>query len=157
MPADIVKAIDGGGADASQIAWATLLKTLSQVGTYESVVFDDALVHAVVDTMGGWMRLGELTDDDLKIMSHQFFKTYQGLRNKAGGITGAYPAVLIGIIEAYARGGGHKIAPPKLIGDATKALAVIANGNYAHTLQVTNAGQMAQVVLKNMTIGVKAA
>ena len=52
-PADIVKFIDGTGQTRGLEAWSKLDYAIRTVGPYSSVVFDDAIIHAVVTDMCG--------------------------------------------------------------------------------------------------------
>src|SRR3990167_6621691 len=44
-------------ADATALAWATLRKAISSVGSYRSVEFEDAAIAATVEALGGWLEL----------------------------------------------------------------------------------------------------
>ena len=61
--ADIKKMISGGTQDRALSAWSKVDRAIRCVGTYESVVFDDALIHRVLQDMGGWVSLGTKSED----------------------------------------------------------------------------------------------
>jgi hypothetical protein len=56
-PADIVKLTGGGTADRALVAWTKFDQAVKHVGSWDSVVFDDAIIHQVADDMGGWSAL----------------------------------------------------------------------------------------------------
>jgi hypothetical protein len=56
-PADIIRAIDGTSGDRSLLAWGKVMDAMRAVGAYNSVAFDDPVIHAVVSDMGGWPKL----------------------------------------------------------------------------------------------------
>jgi hypothetical protein len=52
-PADLVKLIMGGSADQAYLAWSKVRRAIQTIGSYQSIVFDDANIHAVIHDMGG--------------------------------------------------------------------------------------------------------
>src|SRR4051812_33964548 len=63
-PADIHKMLQGSTQDAALIAWAKVDRAMREVGPYQSVVFEDALIHRVLFEMGDWPALGSKTEGD---------------------------------------------------------------------------------------------
>lgn len=118
-PADIIKHIDGGGEDRALLAWAIVDKSIRRVGQYvDGLVFDDPIIHAVVDDMGGWTHLCNIqTEDDLHFQGIEFSKRYRAYTLSQHL---EYPAMLRGISEQN--------KPPILIGDREKAKLVLQNG-----------------------------
>lgn len=55
--ADIIRMLQGSSQDAAFSAWSKVDKAVRQVGPYDSVVFDDPLIHKVLHDMGGWMGI----------------------------------------------------------------------------------------------------
>lgn len=122
-PADVVRAIEGGSDDAALQAWSKVDRAIRRVGTYATVVFDDPLIHYCIASIGGWIKLGTLTEDDWKYQRQPFVTLYRGARMRGA----AYPSKLIGIAEA--ENGARHPAAPVLIGDPQKALTVLAGGS----------------------------
>lgn len=118
-PADIVKHIDGSGTDRGMMAWSKVDKSVRRVGQYvDAVVFDDPIIHAVIDDMGGWPHLcNQQTEEDLKFKGIEFGKRYRAYTLSQ---SMEYPAMLHGISEQG--------RPPVLIGDKEKARAVLERG-----------------------------
>jgi len=124
--ADIIKMLQGSSLDSALNAWAKVDRALRQVGPYETVVFDDPLIHRVLHDMGGWMMLGQKTDDEWPFVAREFEQRYRGFKSRNERFE--YPAKLIGVSEAHNSKEGHKTAQPMLIGDATQAKAVMLAG-----------------------------
>ncbi len=124
--ADIIKMLRGSTLDSALNAWAKVDKAVRRVGPYESVAFDDPIIHRVLHDMGGWISLGEKSDDEWPFVAREFENRYRGFASL--GVAIEYPAKLIGLSEAHNAKGGFKVAAPMLIGDSTRAQAVIAKG-----------------------------
>jgi hypothetical protein len=116
----------GSSQDSAFSAWTKVDKAVRQVGPYESVVFDDPLIHKVLHDMGGWLLLCEKDDDAWPFVAKEFETRYRGFKARSERVE--YPAKLIGIFEAENSKNGKSVAPPMLIGDANKAQEVLALG-----------------------------
>lgn len=81
--ADIVKMLSGTTGDAALIAWAKVDKAVRAVGTYSDVVFDDPIIHRVLQDMGGWVMLGTKTDHDWQFVAKEFETRYRGYKIRA--------------------------------------------------------------------------
>lgn len=125
--ADIIRMMQGSSMDSALSAWSKVDRALRQVGPYESVVFDDPIIHRVLHDMGGWLSLGTKTEDEWPFVAKEFENRYRGFKSRNERVE--YPSKLIGIFEANNSSEGHKIAAPILIGDATKAHEVLALGS----------------------------
>lgn len=125
-----------GNSDAqADAAWAKVHHAVGSVGGYESVVFDDALIHAVIGMMGGWIRFcTQETHDALDWMGKDFRRIYKGLLNNP---LPDYPRVLVGIAETHNSAHGFEVAPPKLYGRRDKALLVYNSGSDKPMLPVS--------------------
>jgi len=124
-PADIRRLLEGSGQDRALSAWTKIEKAITDIGSYESVVFDDALIHAVLEDMGGWISLCNTTTAQLKFSSIEFQKRYQGFLNFP---PKRHPKVLKGRIEAQNAQSGYAVPSPKLIGDEGLARLVMSTG-----------------------------
>ena len=132
-PGDIILWIDGGMEDRSQLAWAKVERAVRVVGPYQSVAFDDAVIHAVIEQMGGWPKLCSHPDSrELKFAGIQFTKLYRANRN-----TKDFPAKLSGIADSENQLRGSKASAPVLIGDSNQAKQVLANGSENARIGVT--------------------
>lgn len=124
--ADIIRMMQGTSLDSALSAWSKVDSAVRRVGPYESVVFDDAIIHRVLHDMGGWSVMGTKTDDEWPFVAKEFENRYRGFKSRNERIE--YPAKLIGLTEAHNSREGHKIEPPVMIGDASKATAVLQLG-----------------------------
>lgn len=125
-PADIVKQLHGTHGDRSLVAWGKVFGAMGSVGAYKSVVFDDAVIHAVIDDLGGWVKVCRTDNEELPFMQKRFcdtYKAYSGRRDLK------YPAQLVGEHDqTNAKFGRQSVNGPILIGDAQKALAIRDGG-----------------------------
>lgn len=125
-PADVVRMLQGGTQDSAMVAWAKVDRAVRHVGTYQSVVFDDALIHRVLHDMGGWVLLGNKDEKDWPFVAKEFENRYRGYRMRSE--TPEYASVMIGIAEAQNSEQGRQSQPPVLVGDAALAKTVMSGG-----------------------------
>jgi hypothetical protein len=147
-PADVVRMLGGRTLDAGQVAWTKVDHAVRRVGPYQSVVFDDPLIHRVLQDMGGWILFGDKRDDDWPFLAKEFVERYRGYAMRSE--QPEYPPVLVGIMSATNVQIGAEVSPPMLIGDAEAAQSVMARGVTrpaltvaplrTHTLQVPAGG-----------------
>lgn len=95
--ADVERYIHGNSSARSMRAWMRVANAIQRVGTYESVAFDDPLIHACIEDMGGWHQMGIIENDDLPFKIREFEKRYTAYTQVAPART--VPMRLIGIFE----------------------------------------------------------
>ena len=125
-PADVIRELSGSSDTRAAMAWAKVRHAIERVGHMPSVVFDDAVIHAVVADMGGWVQLSLVTYDELPFRERDFLRFY---RAYMGRDLGDYPRKLAGMAETENTAAGHAVAEPQLLGDAQKCLAVMQGGS----------------------------
>src|SRR5687768_3808806 len=125
-PADIIRMLQGSTQDSALRAWAKVDLAVRQVGTYTDVVFDDALIHRVIQDMGGWIGFGTKDDSEWPFIAKEFENRYRGFKIRSE--TPEYPAVLMGIANANNARHGFKAERPVLIGSELRALQVMQGG-----------------------------
>ena len=126
-PADLVRQLEGTSTDRAMLAWGKLLDAIQRVGGYTDVVFDDPVIHAVVEDLGGWVKVCRGETKDLGYLQHRFC---EGHRAYSGRGQFDYPRRLMGDRspdEMYARK-GLKPPRPAIIGNADKAKLVYEGG-----------------------------
>ena len=124
-PADVVRAIEGSGDSRALQAWTKVERAVRDIGPWESAVFDDARIHAVLTDMGGWMGFGQITDDEWPFKRNEFMKRYQGyLINPPKTVEKR----LIGFMEAHNAKGNFPVPLPRLVGDPERARLVYESG-----------------------------
>ena len=125
-PADVIRMLGGTTKDSAMSAWSKVDKAVRQVGTYASVAFDDPLIHRAIHDMGGWIALGTRSEDEWPFEANRFVSYYRGYASRSE--QPEYPSVLIGISEADNAQRGFRNDPPRLIGDADRAMLVMQGG-----------------------------
>ena len=124
-PADVVRYIDGNSETQALRAWSKVEEAIRSVGCYASVVFDDPIIHVVVDEMGGWIRLCQTLLKDLPFRANEFKKHYVAYVNHP---VPHYPRQLLGL-EAQQNGmHGYAKQSSLLVGDQKQAFLVFQNG-----------------------------
>lgn len=144
-PADIVRFIEGNGESKALIAWAKVERAVIQVGRYQSVAFDDPLIHAVIEDMGGWVKLCAMKNDQMPFIANEFQKRYMGYVNKN---PVRHPKYLWGILECDNTKNGFEVEPPVLIGNAEKAKEVLKSGGGTPLLTEPLEKALSKVILE---------
>jgi Domain of unknown function (DUF6475) len=116
-PADIVGRIMGGSETAAVEAWTKVMSVSRPCGWSRNVVFDDPLIHACVDSLGGWETFCRTPDEDLGYRRKSFIDAYKGFRQRRE--VPKHAPVCVG---QYPR------EPVTLVGDPHKARSVFRSG-----------------------------
>ena len=112
-PADIIKSIDGTPEERASLAWAKTLKAIADVGTYQSVIFDDPYIHYAVGRMGGWIQMGKIEEDQLRFVARDFERYYQEASHlRLSWNSPELQKTLIGITDAHATAKGLELSEP---------------------------------------------
>jgi hypothetical protein len=138
-PADLIREMAGTKTDRARIAWSKAFDAMQRVGAYQSVAFDDAVIHAVIEDLGGWTKVCRSDLNELSYLEHRFCEAYRAYSGRPDMV---YPAKLIGEYEAQNRIDGRKVSPPMLIGDPQKASDVLRLGSTAPKTQFTLASDV---------------
>ena len=121
LPAEIEEAKQGVLDDNTKavLAYDKFTRGKARTGIYESVVFDDKNIHAVVQSMGGWHDVCLITEDEWRFKRKEFLDLYKALsKNPRTDI----PERLVGIRESEKAQFGEKIGEPIYIGDERKQI-----------------------------------
>lgn len=143
--ADIRKMLDGSAQDSALQAWAKVDRAVRHVGTHVDVVFDDPLIHRVLYDMGGWIALGEKSEDEWPFVAHEFENRYRGF--KARNEKPEYPPLLIGIAGSFNAREGFKTAPPTMIGNPELAKMTLLYGTSSPMIEFK---QMQDIPVKKL-------
>lgn len=125
--ADVVRHLAGTASDRAAVAWGKVYDAMKSVGAWQDVAFDDPVIHAAINDMGGWPRVARVDNNELPHTQYRFLETYKSLADR--GVAG-YPRVLAGARdsdEEYERK-GLPLPAPVLVGDAVQAALVVKNG-----------------------------
>ena len=124
--ADVVKMLEGGTGTVALRAWSAVDAAVRRIGTWQSGVFDDPIIHRVLQDMGGWIYLGEKTDDEWPFVSNEFVKRYQTYKLQGG--VEKYPRLLCGMAMVENDSKDVRSDPPIMIGNQAKAKLVFDGG-----------------------------
>ncbi len=92
---EIIELIEGSQADEPELAYLEFRKVLDDKGSYMSVSFPKyPAIPAVVEALGGWIRISDTLIDDEKWLKKDFIKLYNIMKRQ-----GDYPKELIGRFE----------------------------------------------------------
>lgn len=134
-PADIVRQLQGTNTDRSLIAWGKVMDACQRVGAYTSVCFDDGVIHAAIEDMGGWVKLCRSNTDELGYLQKRFCDAYKAY---AGRGDVAFPALLAGEHDIGNAARGYRTKPPVLIGNPERAKRVLLTGTNEPKTQITH-------------------
>lgn len=148
----IVKIIEGSKSDRAVWAWSFAQEAASSVGAYQDVIFEDPVIHAVIEDMGGWPIFCRLNEKDLSYHQHRFAVAYRSHASSQAVSGLVYPALLSGDRRADDWRSSRGLPPvhPTLIGDRQICAQVYANGSSSGRLQIssnTSASQLAMLAL----------
>jgi hypothetical protein len=125
-PGELIKFIEGNSGSQAARAWSKVMQAISGAGVWNTVVFDDPIIHCVIVDMGGWMELCRKKTDELEFRANDFQKRYAGyLLLKPS----TYPRKLAGIHEIENSSNGYPSPAPILIGDEESAKNVLRGGH----------------------------
>lgn len=117
---DILRWLEPSDEIRSLEAWSLVARAISTVGAYDSVVFEDPLIHAVICSMGGWITLCHSACRDLPFRAQEFQKRYQGILTIPPQET---PPYLCGILEHTRSASGYPPPQPRCIASKQQSLA----------------------------------
>lgn len=127
LPADIVRLIEGSGGDRAAVAFEKARTAIRSVGPYRSVVFDDPLIHACVEQLGGWTRICDWSSDEVPFRAKEFTDHYRALAARRE--VPKYTAILMGEHDLANRlQHAESVRGPVFIGDHGLALQVMQSG-----------------------------
>lgn len=125
---DLTKALQGRTVDQASVAWAKVDRAVRTVGPWVDVSFDDPLINRVLQDLGGWIKIAELTDEkEWPFTEKRFITLYQGYKMRSEPVD--YPDRLIGLANASNGAEGQLKQGVKLIGNEEKAKQVLLSGS----------------------------
>lgn len=127
QPGTLAELIEGSADDRAVRAWTRVIHAVQLVGAYDSVVFDDPLIHAVVAEMGGWPALCRITTEEVPFRQAEFVKRYRGHAQQRS--LPPFPPRLAGLIEADPR---TEPPEPRYLGSPEGCRAVLQAGQADH-------------------------
>jgi hypothetical protein len=92
---EIIKAIEGTSEDEAELAWIAFIEKLERIGSHQTVTFPKyPAIGAVIEAMGGWIRISDMKIDEEKWVKKEFIKLYPIMKRR-----GDYPDELMGRFE----------------------------------------------------------
>lgn len=153
-PADITRQLRGTAGDQGQAAFDRAYKAACKIGPYQSVTFDDPIIHCVISDMGGWQQfcnwdIGE-AEEKKPFMQAEFIRRY---KMHAANPPKKFLRQLTGIFDATNRMSGHTkaIGPPLLVGNPEAAERVYLGGSDSVALPTRRAEALIEAPAKALT------
>lgn len=143
-PADLIRTLEGTQASKALTAWSKVEKAIRTLGVYRTVVFDDPVIHAVIDDLGGWVKLNEITESELPFKRNEFEKRYQAFSLQGG--AKEFKPRLIGLTDSDRQRRGLELSEPCLVGDPQKAAQVFKLGTDFSGLSITTGNKAAEII-----------
>jgi hypothetical protein len=75
-PADFLEILRGKKEDQAARAWIKVVETVRRVGNYQSVKFDDPVIHSVFKFWGGWGVTASWKESELQWKQKEFERLY---------------------------------------------------------------------------------
>ena len=143
-PANIIGIIQGDGETMALQAWDKVFRAVGSVGGYQSVVFDDPAIHASIEELGGWHEVCACPDmKSFEFLGNRFRTLYKSYSNRAGEYN--FPPMLRGSHDSH--NGQYGIeSKPRIIGDKSKALAVMTGGENRKLIDRDKGGDVPTMV-----------
>ncbi len=92
---EIIEMIEGKIEDEAEIAWLVLKRKIESYGGYRSVSFpNNPAIGSVVEALGGWIGICDITVAEEKWVKKEFIKLYPIMKKKNN-----HPEQLPGIFE----------------------------------------------------------
>lgn len=126
---ELIVMLKGSSVDQAGQAWSKVDRAVRTVGSYDDVVFDDALIHRVIEDMGGWAWLGAQTDKEWPFIEKNFVTRYHGYRMRSE--QPPHVAILTGIGNSANAASGQPRLPAVMVGDPDACCRVARGGGPA--------------------------
>ena len=108
-PADFTELLHGNKKNQATLAWLQVLETVKRVGDYRSVKFSNPVIHSVIESMGGWVRLaGDMQAAEEKWKQKEFERLYEVISQNP---RGKHPEYLAGKCEIANGANGYAVKP----------------------------------------------
>lgn len=145
-PGDIVRALEGSTETQGMQAWSDVEAAVRYVGPYQSITFDDPVVMRTIEDMGGWIKLCEITDDDLPFRAKEFVTRYRGYASR--NTPPEHSARLMGIHEA--NNVSHGLPAPEVKRITSRGQSRFGIGHQSQVGHSVEADQKDEHGLKNI-------
>lgn len=127
-PAALLRILRGSGEDRALSALMKVENAILHHGAYATVVFDDPLIHAVIQSLGGWIKACRQTEYEFTWWRKEFRERYRHY-DRIGPLPDV-PVQLSGIFDRTNLPRGEKPQKPVVIGDYEKAIGWVARRDH---------------------------
>ncbi len=121
---NIIEIMKGSGEDRALAALMKVEKAMDEHGAYATVVFDDPVIHATIQSLGGWVKACRQTEYEFTWWKKEFRERYQHFEQY--GPSPEVPVRLAGIFDQVNLPLGEKPRKPEIIGDYEKAIGWVS-------------------------------
>ncbi len=136
-PADVVRCLRGDSETQALRAWSLVNRAICEIGAYKSVVFDDSIIHIVIEEMGGWVQLCQLHENELPFRAREFEKRYASYVLQP---PLHHPKKLYGLTDQHNAPLGYNNNVLTLVGNRERAKQVYASGrdSFRHYSEISS-------------------
>ena len=92
--------------DMALIAYLKVINAMNRIGPYKSIIFDDPVIHLVVDALGGWAEISKIPISQVERFKAEFINLYTIFSEKADLIEAN--KVVKGLTDEVVHVGGKK-------------------------------------------------
>jgi len=131
--ADITDILKGDSQDRSLVAWAKFDRTLRTIGSYQSIIFDDPIIHLIISDMGGWCSFDSKTEDEWPFVRNEFINRYKAY-SKMNKLP-MHHKVMIGKTQMENEKNGYASPEPIAIGAAEQVALVYKTGRSRQNIE----------------------
>ncbi len=141
LPADILGILRGAGEDRALAALMKVEKAIDEHGAYATVIFDDPVIHATIQSLGGWIKSCRQTEYEFTWWKKEFRERYQYFEQY--GPPSEVPVRLAGIFDQANLPRGETSQEPKVVGDYEKAIGWVSKRekSFVSTLSIRELSQ----------------
>jgi hypothetical protein len=81
---DIIKLIEGNRAGEAEKAWSNLIEDIIDIGYYgtPSKWKKDKIVEEIVEILGGWQKVCDIKEDEIKWVRREFIVLYKTIKEQ---------------------------------------------------------------------------
>ncbi len=91
-PAELIEIINQTEGSKVEKAWFEVMKEIEKKGIYGSPKFEDPIVYAVVEAMGGWEALCNMPVEKQSFYMREFENLYNAYKDQPAVVSNALPA-----------------------------------------------------------------
>ena len=144
---NIVKTLEGSIEDRALAALLKVENAMEMHGSYATVVFDDPVIHATLQSLGGWINACRQTEYEFTWWKKEFRERYQHFEQY--GLAPDVSVRLSGIFDETNLPLGGTPQKPKVVGDYEKAIGWVSKMEKAMS-PALRIRELAQKSLKTM-------